>query len=491
MSKFANVQGIVLQGKPWRVAQHVLVSFQRGNPLHLLHHLLAEVGGAGSGRGSYQCSLGFTRRGLQAAKVPDHVMSLLALKAPAFWQGAGLRATKLLGLTGGSAPAHWQRGFEHDWLDMVLSVHAESETALRALMDGKLLGSDRWRGMERELTPMALALPAPVKTSDAADAREQWVHFGYRDGLSRIGIEGWTPPAVMASLRQGSRHQPGEFLLGHVADCGADRWVAGPGLRVWSQAARDFFRDASFGVLQQIEQDVRGFEDYVEAAASRLKGSALDAPGKDLQREVKGLLCGRYPEGQPLAQPASRDVREDFDYASDPEGQRCPFSSHVRRMNLRLPRSGEGESPPSGAAAHFSRARALLRRGLPYGPALWAPASTAVTEVSDEVPERGLMAQFFCASIEDQYEHLLGEWADRMPLGSPGAVGVRDPLIGLHAPGDDALEVGVSPGAGTMRLPDLRPFVRTKGLGYFFYPGLSTLRRVANSDLWRDPEDPE
>jgi signal transduction histidine kinase len=31
---------------------------------------------------------------------------------------------------------------------------------------------------------------------------------------------------------------------------------------------------------------------------------------------------------------------------------------------------------------------------------------------------RGLMGQFFCASIEDQYEHLVGQWADRVPLAS-------------------------------------------------------------------------
>ena len=44
--------------------------------------------------------------------------------------------------------------------------------------------------------------------------------------------------------------------------------------------------------------------------------------------------------------------------------------------------------------------RPLIRRGMPYGPKF------------DQEPDapRGLLGLFFCASLEDQFEHLLIEW---------------------------------------------------------------------------------
>ena len=61
-------------------------------------------------------------------------------------------------------------------------------------------------------------------------------------------------------------------------------------------------------------------------------------------------LCGRTPEGQPLARaPMGPDPEADYDYTKDPKGTSCPFGSHVRRMNpacWRMTVRATGTRPP-------------------------------------------------------------------------------------------------------------------------------------------------
>jgi deferrochelatase/peroxidase EfeB len=216
---------------------------------------------------------------------------------------------------------------------------------------------------------------------------------------------------------------------------------------------------------------VAAFERYVNEAAIETGLSPFD---------VKGTLCGRTPDGHPLAAPESGG--NDFDYAQDLAGRRCPFGSHVRRMNPRLPLDANGkvlfdEQAVVPQPSHFSRRRPLLRRGMPYGPA-W-------TAESDAPPSRrGLIGHFFCASIEEQFEHLLGEWADRVAIGSPDRGGARDPFIGAHERGDGRFDLPQATGGRSRSLPAMTSFTRTRGCAYLFYPSLGTLSGIAGSALW-------
>jgi deferrochelatase/peroxidase EfeB len=169
-----------------------------------------------------------------------------------------------------------------------------------------------------------------------------------------------------------------------------------------------------------------------------------------------------------LAIGASADPKADFDYTNDPDGLGCPFGSHVRRMN-----------PRGGPVAH-KQPRPLLRRGLPYGEA-WRKD----LDEEQAAQPRGLMGHFFCASIEDQFEHLVGQWAERVPLGSPDPSRARDPFIGSHEPQDGAFVVPQAQGA-PLRLKGLSRYTRTRGLAYLFYPSASTLAGIARSDLFLD-----
>lgn len=460
---FANVQRIVLVGSHWEWACHLALRFGEEAGACRFLSCLQDVGCCPTAAGAYrppvQISLGFSRRGLEHVHVPEHVLTCFALKSPAFSAGAALRASSHLACSGRNAPGHWDPAFGYNTLDAVLSLHA---TDRQSLVDACWHIGLLAKTTQVEIADMVSGKRLPKgPEGEAPNPNAQWVHFGYRDGLSRVAIKGWTEPDRLKPFKPTSVHEPGEFLLGHAQDSGANPWIAGPGSRVWPDELRSFFRDGSFGVLHQIEQDVPAFEAFVKrgASASGIK-----------PRDFKAKLCGRYPDGRPLAEPQTAGPEDDFDYSQDAHGYGCPFGAHIRRMN-----------PRSDALSHAARTRPLLRRGMPYGPAWRNGEAQGV--------ERGLMAQFFCASIEDQFEHLVGQWADRVPMGSQDGGGARDPLIGAHELADGAFEIPKPNTRRPIRVDGLSPFTRTAGVAYLFYPSLSTLQGIARQDLWYATEE--
>jgi hypothetical protein len=130
-------------------------------------------------------------------------------------------------------------------------------------------------------------------------------------------------------------------------------------------------------------------------------------------------------------------------------------------------------NPRGENLAHAVRTRPLLRRGMPYG--------------SHASEERGLMGQFFCASIEDQFEHLVGQWADRVPLGSRDPGSARDPMFGAHLPGDGPFVIPMEQGK-PITIEKLDSFITTQGIAYLFYPSMVALHGICRSNLWR-PSD--
>lgn len=464
---FANVQRIVLVGTHWKVAHHLALRFDKPAPCRFLA-LLSDRGcfptPATRCKPDVQMSLGFTRRGLEHIYVPKHVLICFALKAPAFSAGAALRAARCLGLSGRNSPKHWEDQYSFQDLDAVISIHARSDEALaprlKVIMECAADASIH-------VSQMGVAeklMRAPA--NETFRSEDQWVHFGYRDGLSRIGIKGWTEKDKLKECRPFSIFESGEFVLGYPQNSGANPWIAGPGVRVWPQELRNFFRDGSFGVLQKIEQDVEAFEKFIASGveANKAKAGGLDA------RLFRAKLCGRFPDGEPLAAATNASAEADFDYLGDPRGDLCPFGAHVRRMNPRI--SPVGQADPVAQAA---RVRPLLRRGMPYGPA-WASEGSPAQK-------RGIFGQFFCASIEDQFEHLFAQWGDRVPMGSPDRGGARDPFFGAHEAGDGQFEIPI-PGARSVMVDGFQTFTRTRGIAYLFYPSLSTLMTISKQSFW-------
>lgn len=131
---------------------------------------------------------------------------------------------------------------------------------------------------------------------------------------------------------------------------------------------------------------------------------------------------GRENDGTPLVPHAGPN---DFDYAEDSKGERCPLQSHVRRVNPRV------RSNP---------APRIVRRGMSFGPPVGTSPGTA----------RGSMFMATCGNLAEQYEILL-RWVNggnSSRLGSWAA----DPVIGPNLAGDR--RVFAFPHAGRVcRLP--------------------------------------
>jgi hypothetical protein len=149
-----------------------------------------------------------------------------------------------------------------------------------------------------------------------------------------------------------------------------------------------------------------------------------------------------------------------FDFADDKAGWGCPFGAHIRRMN------------PRDDTVVPIRRRPILRRGMPYGP-LYDPKDGA-----NNGEPRGLLGLFFCASLEHQFEHLVGQWANDTPMGPNNRGNARDPLIGLNDPARHVYDIPLSDTAA-LALRGLTPFVTTKGTLYAFFPSLSAVKQLA------------
>jgi deferrochelatase/peroxidase EfeB len=132
----------------------------------------------------------------------------------------------------------------------------------------------------------------------------------------------------------------------------------------------------------------------------------------------------------------------------DPDGMRCPFGAHIRRVNAR-----EGLDPGSEAVANRHR---IFRVGRPYAP-------------QNGSPNPGLLFMCVNANIERQFE-LLQTW-----MLAPSFQGLENEIDSFaRRPGlSDVLTIPTP--KGPLRVGGLGHFVTVRGGGYFFMPGQDTV----------------
>lgn len=416
-------------------------------------------------------SVGITYEGLVRLGLRPRFTDVLRTRARAFTEGAARRAAAHLGDNWQNGPDRWDTQFAANTAHVLLMLYGDDslEEQSKRL---KLLSRDAFLpcGWDSALQGEHFKQTYP-------NGERRSVHFGLADGLSRISIEG-----VAEHKRSGkdasSLHAPGEFILGYQNDKGFNRWLLAGERADWGRAApllgepavarpltpAAFFRGGSFGAFRQLKQNERAFREYLETQAGVL-GTHPEY--------IAAKLVGRWPDGTVLqagdpfppigtALPLRTEKpSDDFDFSKDADGHGCPFGAHIRRMNPRV-----------DPVVPFRR-RALIRRGIPYGPVY------NVAQPDDK--DRGLLGLFLCASLEDQFEHLLAEWADGIPMGTPIVGEAKDPLIGHHT--DDRAVFDLPTDNHKLRqISGLRPFVTTRGTLYAFFPGLHVFR------LFDDPE---
>lgn len=461
----AEVQRLALTGYGSDFARHLLLQVLDPHPARqfvagLLKDDLITFGDRGKEGSMVAVNIGFTFRGLRLLGVRASHLEVIATKSEAFANGAAPRAARYLGDAGASAAELWEPPFADGFADVWIALHGPDARSLDEMvkrlcsMPGAKRAFEGWQ---------AKGLDAAHLGTDRSDRR---VHFGFRDNITR---------PVIREGGSGAGHNAGELPLGYEIDShNAGELLLGfendPGVNLWGDLKTTpcdvvpFVRNASFAVLRKIEQDEGQFNEWLHQQSCSLQSAGHFQVTKEY---LKAKMCGRWSDGTPLrpedSEPPSSEDRAarlptpGFRYATDPDGQGCPFGAHIRRSNPR----DDPIAPPTQ--------RVLFRRGMPYGPA----------HESDPEAKRGLMGVFFCASIDDQFERLISEWVEKRPMGPPNQGRAKDPLIGHH----DDPEAGflIPQGGGTppieLRFP--KPFVTTRGTLYAMFLGRKALEGIA------------
>jgi len=209
----------------------------------------------------------------------------------------------------------------------------------------------------------------------------------------------------------------------------------------------------SYLIYRKLEQNVKAFE-----AKERLVAKLLRLRGSDKER-AGAMLVGRFEDGTPVAiqsaeGPAS-PAPNNFTYADDARGAKCPHFAHIRMMNDR-------RSAPEERIV-------IARRGQTYGarPDIGRPGADPPSEGV------GLLFMAVVSDIESQFEEL-----QQAANGSEQRPG--DPVIGQGPAGGVAMgfprEWG---GKATRSCPDaLTRAVTMRGGEYFFLPSMTFLQRL-------------
>ena len=269
--------------------------------------------------------------------------------------------------------------------------------------------------------------------------------------------------------------------------------------------------NGSFLVIRQLEQDAAGFRDFCRREGARLDGAFPDLPlltdADSMADYVGAKMIGRWqdgsslvrnpylaasrlkritgrdpmaaasrPESRPadmaaptieaaIAHPEEADaptVTPDNDFlfgTEDPQGVRCPYGSHVRRVNPR-----ESLSPGSNDQIAISNRHRVIRVGRGY---LGEDGKTTA----------GLMFMCLNGDIERQFEFIQQTW-----MGSAkfhGLTAEVDPIAGNAVAGRRGFTIPSR--RGPVGLDPLPRFVTMRGGGYFFLPGRQILSFLAGS----------
>ena len=433
--------------------------------------------------------IAFTPAGLRALGVPENTIGGFSAEFVSGMAGDASRARRL-GDIGESDPAHWSWGGPGKIPDLVVMVFARENLEAWKQTVQKAPWSD------------AFEITATLSTSDIGGVEP----FGFRDGISQPEFD-WKREraAVETTLEYDNRVALGELLLGYPNEYGkyTDRPLlnaaADPGGELLpaedDSASKDLGCNGTYMVLRQLEQDVRGFWQYLAGAAG----------GNPEERYKLGAaMVGRTLDGEPLIPASGEKVagaiekpgapRNAFTYDNDRGGTRCPLGAHIRRAN---PRNADLFGHPSGLIAKLgsllgiprprygddltasTRFHRILRRGREYGPKL-SPEEALQPAPAGDHP-RGLHFACLGANIGRQFEFVQNAWL--MSTKFNGLTEESDPLLGNRAAVGDCPVTGnfsiPREGKVPRRLSGVPQFITVRGGAYFFLPSLRALRYIA------------
>jgi len=433
-----------------RYGRHIFLKFLDGAKARtVLHDTCKRVNARGEERGSrFTVNIGFTYEGLRALGLSQR--SLYSFPE-AFRTGMRGRAS-VVGDVGPHAPEFWEGGLGGPDIHAMVWLRTDSDEGRDVATQVVRKEMEASGGVETRFVQDTMALAHENGIGSEGE------HFGFADPISEPPIEGISEGSPGDGVQEDDGTwrplKPGEFLLGYEDEAGEATLTPEPA---------ELRRNGTYMVFRKLYQDVAAFRGYLATAAKSL----YDTDDAYHQELVAAKIMGRWRSGCPLDLSPDKDNpviaadpmrRNNFNYASDEAGLRCPLGSHLRRSNPR--------ATPLKISTAVKRHR-LIRRGVEYGPHF----KEGVLE--DDGVDRGLINMFIQADIERQFEFVQHEWmkgGEFMGLDH----NEQDPINGV---GGEGSQMSV-PGAKRPFLFDLPTFVKVKGGEYLFIPGLKALEGI-------------
>jgi deferrochelatase/peroxidase EfeB len=374
-------------------------------------------------------TVAFTWNGLRALGLEE---ACLATFPEEFRQGMAARA-EIIGTTGASHPNHWVGELASP------AMHAIAILFARDVAERERCKQEHGRYLSRIPGVEVLSSLDLEAIPPFGCAHE---HFGYRDRLSHVAIEGVDERTQPGS---GPPVKAGEFFLGYPDESGSQPALPQP---------ERLSRNGSYLAYLRIEEHVGTFRDFLRQQA--------DTPEE--QELIAAKLMGRWRSGAPLVvSPQTDDPglganmqrTNDFSYATmDPHGYACPVGSHIRRMN------------PRDTAENIER-RKMIRRGGTYG-------SPLPENAPEDGVEPGIASFIGCASLVRQFEFAMNVWANDPKFKDLG--NERDPFVGTQ---DGTFDMTIPKRPIRKKIVGLPTFTTIRGGAYFFLPGIRALRFLA------------
>ncbi len=440
----------------------------------------------GEPRPSTALQVAFTAEGLTNLGVAPSIVDRFS---PEFLTGMTEESrARRLGDVGNNAPEKWEWGYEAHVPHLLVMFFAKPNQLVSFVETAK---GPRWNEAFEEMR----WLP----TGDLGGLEP----FGFADGISQPKID-WERERNVTETRLDYSNFAalGEFLLGYPNEY--NKYTERPLLDADAKSAqlfpagdspekKDLGRNGTYLVMRQLRQDVRKFWQFVH---ERSGGDAAEA------NKLAAAFVGRTRAGDPLVSPQSEPIpgidskdfaKNQFTFAQNPDGARCPFGAHVHRAN---PRNADIQGHPTlirklitmigfgpkgfrddlMSSVRFHR---ILRRGREYGPELKPEDALAPAPPDDA--ERGLHFVCLNANILRQFEFLQNAWI--MNTKFSGLTGESDPLLGNREkiPGCPITGDFTVPrnDDAPRRVSDVPQFITVRGGAYFFLPSLRALRYFA------------
>ncbi len=463
---YADVQGTILRGYRVDLARHFILQITETAAAQKLIGSMVDgspgvpqITTAARWTSKPECfvNIGFTCVGLSTLGL---TATQLQTFDPSFQRGATSSQTaNNIGDIGESAPANWIGGLsDGNAVHVVLSLWVAKDPAVLEKVTSVLRGL--FSGAFKELS-----------AQDARALKDNKVHFGYRDSIAQPTVAG--APARKHEIPD---DQPvvstGEFLLGYPNEIGGK----------YSVQPSELSQNSSYASFRILEQDVEGFEEFLQVYA---KQAGINP------EMLAAKVCGRWRNGNPLeltpddaGKPMPLSELNSFQYVpsdkprdvvlyDDTLGLRCPVGSHIRRNNPRA------EGVVGGGSSVNHR---IIRRAMPYGPD---------DDVKADAP-RGLIGHFINGSIANQFEFLLSQWnqTSQFVKSANGTNCTGNPLFNIS--GEDlflgindasnssfTLSACVNGKVANTNLTGFERLITTRGGAYLFLPSITGLKYLA------------